>query len=446
MRSQRQFCRIALAMTAAGCLASAAPAAPPRVVKAVPDNGAKQVAASLRQISVTFDQDMDRRSYSWTGGGKTFPEMRGSPQWTDARTCVLRVRLKPNWKYWLSVNSKSHKDFRSRTGIPAVPYPIAFTTASRGPTDPAKTWSLDVKDGVAELRRCIRRNYSYRDLHKLDWDKLFGRYSPKMLRAGNAGEFATAAAELLAHAKDPHLWVKVGDKGIPVFRRKVTPNYNLNVLARLVPKWRKHNRCVSTGKFADGIGYILISSWAREDIEVLEKAFEALEDFADAKALIIDVRPNGGGSETLAQFFAGCFASRSVVYAMHAYRDGGPAGGFGRTQKRVLRPKKGRPKYRGKVAVLTGPVNMSSCEAFLLMMKQVPRCTLVGGRSYGSSGNPRRIDLGIGVAVYLPSWKAMRPDGTAFEGEGIAPDMEVKVQPSDLARDDPVLQAGGVTG
>ena len=84
---------------------------------------------------------------------------------------------------------------------------------------------------------------------------------------------------------------------------------------------------------------------------------------------------------------------------------------------------------------------MSSCEEFLLMMKQALLCTLVGERSYGSSGNPKPHELGLGVTVSLPSWKAMLPDGTVFEGVGIAPDVEVKTTPAKLTKRDPVLEA-----
>ena len=80
-----------------------------------------------------------------------------------------------------------------------------------------------------------------------------------------------------------------------------------------------------------------------------------------------------------------------------------------------------------------GPASMSSCESFLLMMKQVPGCTLVGQRSYGSSGNPQPVDLGNGVTAFVPSWKDLRPDGTCLEGEGVEPDVEVKAGPRDFA-------------
>ena len=91
------------------------------------------------------------------------------------------------------------------------------------------------------------------------------------------------------------------------------------------------------------------------------------------------------------------------------------------------------------VAVLMGPLNLSSCEAFLLMMKQASRATLIGADSGGSSGNPQPHTTLAGMTVMLPSWQAMRPDGTVFEGEGIAPHAHVATTPEALATGDPVL-------
>ncbi len=83
---------------------------------------------------------------------------------------------------------------------------------------------------------------------------------------------------------------------------------------------------------------------------------------------------------------------------------------------------------------------MSSNEAFVLMMRQAQDCTVVGQRTYGSSGNPRPHDLPNGVTNHVPSWQALRPDGSGFEGEGLVPDVVVVVEASDLARTDPILE------
>ncbi len=423
-------------------LAAEVSGAPPKVVKTVPENGAQDVDTSLRKIRIVFDQDMDQGGYSICGSGQNYPEMVGKPRWVNKRTIVMRVRLVPDHNYYLSVNCKDYKNFKNTKGEPVKPYLVEFRTGSgKGRAKAGMLNLADNKEAIEELRRAIDEDYSYRDLRKVDWAGLFDKYSPTMESAKTPREFAKATAELLANAEDAHVWVKVGDKSIGGFKRSVTRNYNLMVLEKTVPGWQRRSAAVFTGKFDDGIGYILIDSWSNEHKEALEQAYKAIEEFSDAPGLIIDVRSNGGGAEPLAQEFAGCFIDEPEVYARNVYRSAGEPSGFTKPYNRVLEPSEKRPKYRGKIAVLMGPVNMSSCEAFLLMMKQVPSCKLVGENSYGSSGNPKPTDLGNGVTVFLPSWKAMRPDGTCFEGEGIAPDILVKTTEAALRSRDAVLEA-----
>ncbi len=422
--------------------AARAPAAPPKVVETVPRNGDLNVDPALQEMRFVFDQDMSRGGYSICGGGPLFPKPVGRPRWADKRTLVMRVRLEADHEYQLSINSPSYKNCRSVAGEPAVPYPVRFRTAAGQAAAQAKTAGAgNNAQAIANLREAIDTQYSYRDLRKLDWAGLFTRYTPAMERAKSAQEFAQSAAEMLGHAQDMHIWLEADGKHIPSFGRAVERNYNRNVLEKVVPGFRKRSAAVYTGRFDDGIGYILIDSWSRDHTEALEQAYEALWEFSDAPGLIVDVRPNGGGAEPLAQDFAGCFIDKPAVYAKQVYRAADQPSGFSEPQERVLQPNKRRPKYRGKVVVLMGPGNMSSCEAFLLMMKQVPGCKSIGAKSYGSSGNPKPTDLGNGVTVYLPSWKALRPDGTCFEGEGLAPDFPINATQTEFEAADPVLQA-----
>jgi hypothetical protein len=421
---------------------SAPPDGPPTVIEATPDHGDTDVDPGLTEIRVTFDRDMAVGSHSWVGGDPMFPKLQGKPTWDGKRTAVLPVELQPNHTYWLSINNQQHNSFRSVDGVPAEPYPISFTTAAR--RGGSRKWPLSAKKNRAAmegLRRVIDENYSYRDRLGLDWDKLFKQYSRRLLEAKKPQDFARAAGELLAEAEDLHLWLKVGPATFASHQRAVPVNMNFKTLQRIVPEWKQHARSVFSGKFDDGIGYILIGTWSSKQDGLLAAALTALEELADAPGLVIDMRANSGGDETLAQQFAGRFVTSSKVYAKHVNRDPSAPEGFSAPFERVLKPNRKGKRYLGKVAVLTGPQNMSSCEAFLLMMKQVRGARLIGEASYGSSGNPKPFDLGNGVTVFIPSWRAMRPDGSCFEGEGIAPDIRVKAEPDDFRNDDPVLKA-----
>src|SRR5262249_5852655 len=140
------------------------------------------------------------------------------------------------------------------------------------------------------------------------------------------------------------------------------------------------------------------------------------------RAVIIDMRMTFDGDETMARQLAGCFVESPTVYAKNTVRQGGRTlGPFDRTLER----NRAGPTFRGRVAVLIGPQCMGAGEDFLLMMKSA-RATLFGSKSFGSSSNPRPIQLSNGVSVYLPSWQDLRPDGSTFEGEGISPSQEIR--------------------
>lgn len=420
-------------------------ARPPKVIKLFPENGAVNVPPGPIKIRILFDQDMTTgKSYSICGSGENFPEIVGEPKWMGKRAFVFAADLKPNHSYTFGINSPSHQNFKSASGEPAEVLVVQFQTTGedgKSSENVATVSKEENRQAIQALREDIDNNYSYKDIKHLNWDQLFSEYNDALLNAADPLTFARTAGALLAQAKDKHIWLKVDDEIVPAFQDRLIPNANFSKLPLLVSNLKKRNDYVYTGQFSDGIGYLCINSWSNQHPDYYDQLYVALTDFADAPGLIIDIRGNTGGNELTAQEFAGCFIDTPKVYAKHVIRDADAAGGFTPVHERVLTPNKGRPHYKGKVAVLTGPVVMSSCEAFVLMMKQVPGCVLVGEPTQGSSGNPQPYDLGNGVTVFLPCWKAMRPDGTCFEGIGIQPNILVKVRPDQITTTDPVIDA-----
>lgn len=103
----------------------------PSVVSMNPPNGATGVSPYTNQLIVTFSEPMGG-GFSWTGGGPNFPEGTGKPYWMpDQKTCVLPVRLQPNWSYRLGLNSPSHKNFRSASGTPLQQVVWQFSTGAQ---------------------------------------------------------------------------------------------------------------------------------------------------------------------------------------------------------------------------------------------------------------------------------------------------------------------------
>jgi len=412
----------------------------PRVAKTVPANGDLFVNPNLRELRIEFDRSMDTRGgFSIVGGGSTFPKIDGRPRWGSDRVLVTPIELKPDHGYWLSVNSSRFQNFKSANGKPAVPYPVEFKTSGSGVEMKEKPLSGTVnRRSIQQLRDAIANNYSYRDLRGVDWNRQFTTFEGRLIEAKSRAAFAQFCSEMLRPAKDIHIWITHDGQTIGTHQRKTGANLDFHWLQKNVPNWRRINRAVYVGKYPGGVNYLLVGTWNRNRAKELEAAYKFVGGLASGEKLILDLRANSGGDERLARKLAGQFVSKPVVYAKNRNRDPKVQGGYSEVFERVLQPAHEQNRFAGKTAVLMGPANMSSCEAFLLMMRQVPNCQLIGAKSYGASGNPKPVMLANGVEVYLPSWQAMDSAGNLIEGEGIIPDLEVKWLENGR---DPVLEA-----
>jgi carboxyl-terminal processing protease len=68
----------------------------------------------------------------------------------------------------------------------------------------------------------------------------------------------------------------------------------------------------------------------------------------------------------------------------------------------------------------------------VMPFKDSGRAVIVGETTQGSSGNPYRANVGFGMAVTIGAVRYRFPDGTSFEGIGIAPDVAVERRLSDI--------------
>ncbi len=391
-------------------------------------------AARVRRLVAAFDRDMDPARHSVCGGGASFPRVLRTA-WTNARTFAIEVDLTADTVYSLDLACAGTAGFRAADGgaLPVTPW--RFATAGE-PLPPGAAAAATTK-----LFAAIRDHYSYRDRLGIDWAALEHTRGDELRAAADGPALALSVADLLAPAQDPHVTVRWRDGVLPTWRRDVAGNFDQRGLQRVLGEVARVGRSALSARTDDGIGYLLVPTFAREQLEQFEQVLQALRGLLDCDALVIDVRPNGGGDELLARRLAAFFVDGDVVYAQHRTRDPRAPDGFREPEGRALRGNAPPDVFTKPVAVLMGPLNMSSCEAFLLMMKQAPQAFLAGSDSYGSSGNPQPHTLLPGLVLTLPSWQALRADGTPFEGEGIAPHVRVDVEPAQLVDGDPVLQA-----
>ncbi|MEZ5978082.1 MAG: S41 family peptidase [Planctomycetota bacterium] len=276
-------------------------------------------------------------------------------------------------------------------------------------------------------------------LPDLDWDDVRKEYRALVPRAGTEYLAAALVSDMLARLEDLHVWVKQGEQFLPGYTRERPLNGNWNGTRATVGSTTQRGKELHTARTEDGIGYLCVAGLSDADLPAL---FDAeLDALLDTKGLVLDLRFNGGGDETLAQRMAGRFVTEEVVYSKNRYRSGKRHDDLGPIYDRVVGPRD-EPRYEAPVVVLQGRRTMSSAESFALMLAQAPNVVTMGDPTAGSSGNPRRLELEHGVVVNLPRWLDMDPDGNPIERIGVAPDVVLEFAPEAFTeKADPVVAA-----
>lgn len=238
----------------------------------------------------------------------------------------------------------------------------------------------------------------------------------------------------------------------------------------------------ASGMLAHGIGYLRIADMPGRPGE-LERLERELATLAGSRALIVDLRGNGGGTRDALHALVPLLlprASGPLVVNVAAPRLGPgessasasaaladrflfprdsprfgpseralidalaarfapdwplPREGFGPWHYCLLSPAaQGGDRLRGiPVAVLHDQATFSAAEILLGALAELPQTITLGSASGGGSGRARTRRLAhSGLQVRLASMASFRPSGARYDGLGIEPDHEVLPAPEDL--------------
>ncbi|MEZ6002603.1 MAG: S41 family peptidase [Planctomycetota bacterium] len=253
----------------------------------------------------------------------------------------------------------------------------------------------------------------------VDWKALSQRYRPLAARATNAREMAGVLSLLLAPLEDLHTSVQYEDVSWDTWQRFRPQNANWKAIRSRLTDVAEAPDFYS-GLLPENLGYFVF--WKLGDPDMAATFDAHLERFKDTRGLILDLRFNGGGDETLARTVAGRFTEEETVYSLHRFRNGPGHGDLGPLQERQFTPR-GPWTYDKPVVVLQGRATMSSAESFVMMLAQCPNVVTMGAPTAGSSGNPRVLELEGGLRVRLPRWICYDADGHAIDTVGLPPEV-----------------------
>ena len=161
----------------------------------------------------------------------------------------------------------------------------------------------------------------------------------------------------------------------------------------------------------------------------------ALRDEAKgARALVIDLRDNGGGETESMTDIASTLLPSGTPLGRFTGRDG-RAVIEPRTRGLLLAAADVLVRFRGPVVVLTGPRTASAAEVFAASLKEAGRARVVGEATCGCVlGIRRRHTLADGGVLDISEMDYRTAGGARLEGAGVRPEEELAPTRQDLRR------------
>lgn len=186
--------------------------------------------------------------------------------------------------------------------------------------------------------------------------------------------------------------------------------------------------------------------WRMPGFDILpERVDHIMDRVRKFKALVLDLRGNGGGYKDTLERLAGYFVDHDVKIADLKGR---------KEMKPILAKTRGDKVFKGQLIVLVDSASGSAAELFARIVQLEKRGTVIGDRTAGAVMTSMSYDheTGVGGTLYFGTSitiaDVMMPDGKSLENVGVTPDEVILAGASDIAgRRDPVLaRAAAIVG
>lgn len=168
------------------------------------------------------------------------------------------------------------------------------------------------------------------------------------------------------------------------------------------------------------IGYVRWDGFTGFTENVLPTCDAAFKFVNNTKAVIVDMRYNGGGSpETVNEILNYFFSEKKAMNHIIDFRHD--------TTKRYTDPAATKFKLKMPVYILTSKNTFSGAEDFTYAMKLGNRAVVVGDTTGGGAHPTGSVPLGQGFVLNIPHARSYHEiTGTNWEGTGVYPDVFVK--------------------
>ena len=292
------------------------------------------------------------------------------------------------------------------------------------------------------------RHYSFFQLKQVDWDEVRTRYRPRVRDDLSERGLLSVVSDMLDELEDGHInvFTDEGTYGYSGWFSGYPRSYLPGLVTDRVggPLSHAPGGQLLYAEPEPGVVYVRLQTFRdgmATDLDWILRELQPLD------GLILDIRHNGGGSDSEVRDVAGRLVSERRLYRTVRLRNGPEHDDFTEPIPSYVEPR-GPAQFLGPVVLLTNRRTFSSAESFILAVRTRGDAVVVGDTTGGGSGNPMFRELPNGWRFRLPRWISYDVDGRTFEGVGLGPDTHITFDTDAVT--DPILeeairvvQAGG---
>jgi carboxyl-terminal processing protease len=283
---------------------------------------------------------------------------------------------------------------------------------------------------------------------RVDWNLVYKIYRPKVTPQKSDDELFEIMSNMLAHLNDLHVRLDSKNparsfrsgKSHEVVMEQFGTVENFVEYFRQRPLGKRylkkdlherHNGIFAFTWLTGNVGYFHFNKFS--DIEKSSEVVdEILDNFKDAKGIIIDVRRNGGGDDLVGKAIADRFTDKKRLYMTVQDKNGPGHEDFAEPVEWYVEP--GGPyQFTKPVILLTDFTSGSAAENFALAMRVLPHATIVGDFTAGCFADADAAKLPNGWYFSLSINLFKDRNGFCWEGIGVPPDLRVVNTKEDLA-------------
>ncbi|KAA0988833.1 S41 family peptidase [Dyadobacter aurulentus] len=284
------------------------------------------------------------------------------------------------------------------------------------------------------------RNYAHFENRKIDWQQQYQSFRPAINRHTTDEQLLTALNEMVAPLKDGHVVISpTGDlaasaKYSRFFQEFPTKDLQAKFHEVTLDNLQKQgfgpfkkfqSEPYQIGGYcrSANFGYIQINGFGGMPIELFTKQLdEMVHEFADVKALIIDIRINGGGSPAYLNALVGRLTQVKRLVGYGRTRTGKPKNDFTSWTAYQIAPQ-GTKQLVKPTILLTSGATISAGDHCAMYLKEFPYVRQIGENTNGIFSSMHGERLPNGWHIALSNGQTVSSKRISYEGVGVPVDV-----------------------